>query len=447
MAEPVIISDNARNVRPLLSEEQWADLSLIAGRNVSSLCAKDDQGISLLVFPDSLDVNGDRIGDSTILDINDGAISTGNLMGFVGCHDTKLRIHSRFDNDENDYFLHYMLERVFSLNLFDLQYSTDHEAVFDFVLFLFPFFLNRALSQGLYKEYVTRSYNDSRVRGAIDVSRHIRLNIPFTGNIAYNTREHTADNDLIELVRHTIEYIRTKEFGHGILSRDEQTKENVALIIESTPRYEKRDRLSVINKNLRAKNHPYYTEYEPLRKLCIQILQQEELKYGKEDDTVYGILFDGAWLWEEYLNTLLSVYGFRHPENKMGKGAIHLFHHGRAPRYPDFYNESIVLDAKYKSYAEKLSEDDVRISGIAREDLAQVISYMYVLKLPFGGFLVPGGKTVLPKQEEINGYGGRMFLLNLPIPSGVSSYDDFCSKMSANEFIFSDEIERINKTD
>ena len=438
MPTPIIISDNSREKDLTLTEEQWADLHMIAGRTVKSLCDRSDDGISLLVFPDSLDEYGDQIGDSTILDIRNEVVTTGNLMGFVGCNATKLRIRSRFDNGEDDYFMHYLLEKVFSVNLFDLPHSTDNESVFDFILFLFPFFLNRALSQGVYKEYVTQHHNDDKARGVLDISRHIRLNIPFAGNIAYKTREHTSDNALMELIRHTIEYIRTKEFGGGILSRDEETKSDVTLVIDATPSYERNERERIINKNLRAKIHPYFSEYEPLRKLCIQILRQEELKYGKDDDTVYGVLFDGAWLWEEYLNTILQNLDFIHPENKEGLHPIHLFKPKRVRRFPDFYNKQMVLDAKYKGYAEG------GVSGVSREDLAQVISYMYIRTLPVGGFLVPGGQSVKVDVEYLNGdYGGKMVLLNLPIASDTVNYGAFRKAMISYERELAEQIGKI----
>ncbi len=445
MTSPVITYDNTWDRDHVLSEQQINDLSLIDGRTVGSLCFRNDRGISLLVFPDVLGVHGDAIGDNVILDIREKSIATGNLMGFIGCRNTKLCIRSRFDRDDNDFFMHYMLARVMSLNVFDLQHSTDRDSVFDFVLFFFPFFLNRALSQGLYKEYVTIHHNDSRVRGVIDVSKHIRLNIPFTGSIAYKTREHTADNDLIELVRHTIEYIRTTDFGTSILTRDEQTKENVSMIMEATPRYEKRDRISIMNKNLRTKIHPYYTEYEPLRNLCLQILRQEELKYGNDDDTVYGVLFDGAWLWESYLNTLLSDNGFRHPDNIAKTGGIHLFQSNGPVHYPDFLSKQAVLDAKYKPYAYKARNMDAsgHIRGISPEDLAQVISYMYVERLNSGGFLVPGGTSVNLRHETLRGHGGNMYLLNLPIPQDCASYSDFCETIHQNEVAFGKAIDLI----
>ena len=429
MAEPVHIKDNARNEKLSLTEEQWNDLSFIAGRKVKELCDQENDSLSLLVFPNSLDVWGDKISDSSIIEIKGETVSTGNLMGFIGCRGTKLRIHSRFDYGENDYFMHYLLEKVFSINLFDLKYNTDSESVFDFVLFLFPFFLKKALSQGLYKEYVTRQYNDDRVRGVVEVSRHIRLNIPFAGKVAYKTREHTADNNLLELIRHTVEYIRSKEFGAGILSRDEETKSCVSLVVDATPSYVKNERARIISNNLRTRIHPYYSEYEPLRKLCIQILRQEEIKYGKDDDTVYGVLFDGAWLWEEYLNTILENLGFNHPENRLGRGAIHMFVPKHGARYPDFYNDWMVLDAKYKRYG----EDDKMGNP---EDLAQVVSYMYIKKFLVGGFLVPGGQDVQIKEEELHGYGGRIIRINLPIPGESPSYDTFCEQMAKNEDLY-----------
>lgn len=62
----------------------------------------------------------------------------------------------------------------------------------------------------------------------------------------------------------------------------------------------------------------------------------EEIRYGESDDEISGILFDGAWLWEEYVNTLLCHQGFLHPENRKKTGRICLFTDGSGFRYPDF---------------------------------------------------------------------------------------------------------------
>ena len=91
------------------------NLGMIANTKISNLSHKTP---NLLVFPRDLDYYGDEISESTILTINDEEISTGNIMGFVGVNDTQVNIKSRFSkSDEHDYFLHYMLQRVFSINL------------------------------------------------------------------------------------------------------------------------------------------------------------------------------------------------------------------------------------------------------------------------------------------------------------------------------------------
>ena len=60
--------------------------------------------------------------------------------------------------------------------------------------------------------------------------------------------------------------------------------------------------------------HPYYTEYTMLQKICLKILRHENIIFGNKKDKIYGLVFDGAWLWEEYLNTILHEI-FIHPEN------------------------------------------------------------------------------------------------------------------------------------
>lgn len=67
--------------------------------------------------------------------------------------------------------------------------------------------MKNAISQGVYRQYITHKYNDANVRGVIDVSRHIKYNEPFNGSVAYTTREYSYDNHITQLIRHTIEFI------------------------------------------------------------------------------------------------------------------------------------------------------------------------------------------------------------------------------------------------
>ena len=287
-SQPIITKDNSE--RKLEEHElcHLEKLKKLAEPTISELSLDDNP--NLLVFPQKLDVYGDKIGDAHILEVKGQGLVTGNIMGFIGCGNTKVSISSRFSQGGDDYFLHYMLERVFAINLFDLQFNSDEESIFDFLLYLFPSFLKRAIQQGVYREYQTRLYNDANVKGRIDVSRHIRQNIPFTGKISYTTREYAYDNHLTQLIRHTIEYISRHRFAGNILHYDEDTIDAVKRICQVTASYNRNERQKVMNQNLRPISHPYYGEYRPLQQLCLQILRQEEMKYGRNDDEIYGIL-------------------------------------------------------------------------------------------------------------------------------------------------------------
>lgn len=425
MSLPMMTYDNRTTV---IEENVHArNLLTIADIPIKELKGGDN-GQGLLVFPDDFSKYGDKIGDESLFSMKGDSLTTSNIMGFIGVGDTMLKIRSRFDEGREDYFMHYMLEKVLSINLFNLNHSTSQEEIFDFLPFLFPYYLKKAMAQGLYKEYRTFERNDANMRGILDASRHIRLNYPASGKIAFKSREHTADNALTQLIRHTIEVIKAKEFGSSILSCDEDTKTYVSQITLATATYSKSDCQKVIHKNLRLKVHPYYSEYTPLAKLCMQILRGEEIKYGYDDDKVHGVVFDGAWLWEEYLNTFIAkTCKLKHPHNKTGEKSLWLFEGRKGKRFPDFIGEDIIIDAKYKGYAGK------SVCDVQRDDLHQVISYMYISKASTGAFVFPSKEdTVHADSATLNGYGGDLHLIGLPI-SKASNYSDFISEMEQNE--------------
>ena len=429
---PITISDNNWEGLTISDEHHLENLQKIAEKPIGQLCFDDNP--NLLIFPQNLEEYGDKIGKEYVCEVRDGKLFTGNIMGFVGYGDTKLRIRSRFAQGEDDYFLHYMLQKVFAINLFDLKYHSDDESIFDFLIYLFPAFLKRAMRQGFYKEYQTREYNDADIKGRIDVARHIRMNVPFAGKVAYSTREYAYDNHVTQLIRHTIEFIANHPYGGGILKNDDLTKDAVTLIREATPTYSQNERRKVMNQNLRPLSHPYFSEYRHLQRLCVQILRYEEIKYGRNEEEIYGVLFDGAWLWEEYVNTILKDKGYIHPQNKISKGRIYLFDDRTGVRYPDFYKDDIVLDAKYKRYA------DMKLQNIDGDDLHQVITYMYILGACYGGLIVPRQhkqKDIVQTSKLLNGYGGRMNIYSIIVASPVQHFKDYCMQMNQheNEFI------------
>lgn len=416
-----------------------AALFPIANKTIAELCRENE---NLLIFPYGIETSSDKIGESSVMSIlNTGdpdkvQITTGNVMGFIGIDNLQIKIKSRFDKGQEDFFLHYMLQKVLSFNLFDLSHDNEQEDIFDFMMFMFPYFLKTAMRQGVYREYQNFRHNDANLKGTIDIGRHIAKNVPFVGNIAYLTREYSHDNDLSELIRHTIEFMKTKRYGQLVLNIDRETIEDVKLIVEHTSSYSRNERNSIICKNLRAKVHPYYTEYRPLQTLCLQILRMEEVKYGESTDEICGILFDGAWLWEEYVNTILSNQGFRHPENKLHKGGIYLFDDHSGIRYPDFYKDDMVLDAKYK----RLGSYD-KVSKLDRNDVHQVIAYMTTLKVNRGGFVAPlEQKQSKVPTSHLKGSAATLSIFGIEICKSATSYSDFCEKMREMEDEFVESL-------
>lgn len=258
------------------------------------------------------------------------------------------------------------------------------------------------------------------------------MNVPFAGKVAYNTREYSYDNAVTELIRHTIEYIDRHPYGKGVLDNDKDTIEAVNIIRMATPANSSNELRLIIGKNIRPVNHPYFTEYRPLQQLCLRILRHEEMKYGKDDDEIYGILFDGAWLWEEYLDTILSECRFNHPHNKTGEGGIQVFEDNREQFYPDFWQENFVLDAKYKGY-ENLS--------VQSKDYHQIIAYMHILQAEHGGFIVPFKReqTQEWRNYKLRNVGGEISVYGLYVGIPCKSYSDYVRAMEKEE----NELKRI----
>ena len=416
-----------------LGNGNFEDLSFIANKKIYDINLVDNT--NLLIFPHNWQLGihkSDRIFELS----NDGILTTNNIMGFIGYNETSLAISSRFYSNGNDFFLHYMLCKIFGINVVNLDFPKGDIDIHDFLPYLFPSYLQDALSQGLYKQYKRNQYNDANVKGVIDINRHIKINIPFAGKIAYTAREHSYDNPVTQLIRHTIEHLRNRVFGHSILTNNAEIRANVSQIEYATPTYKRGEIQKVIKSNLKIFNHPYFTKYKNLQKLCLQILRGEKTTYG-EKDKIHGLLFDGSWLWEEYVATILKDKGIEHrttikdylfvkDEISQNQGII-----------PDFIcpikntkNASFVGDAKYKHIDTNKN----------REDYFQIISYMFRYSCNNGYLLFPFDKEnknadfLKGRIRKIdNGNNCNIIELGLNIPQNIGDFKDFKQTIKQNE--------------
>jgi 5-methylcytosine-specific restriction endonuclease McrBC regulatory subunit McrC len=166
------------------------------------------------------------------------------------------------------------------------------------------------------------------------------------------------------------------------------------------------------------------------------ILRHQKHQIGSGSRQIYGILFDGAWLWEEYVHSLIEDV-FYHPMNKGGKGAQWLFAGNKGLIYPDFISRDnemrIIADAKYKP-----------LDNIGNRDYLQVLAYMFRFDAKAGYYLYPEtegsddlklwmnrGSTyesnVAPRDDiSITKHGLR-------IPVDATDYSVFVTKMKTHE--------------
>jgi 5-methylcytosine-specific restriction endonuclease McrBC regulatory subunit McrC len=415
----------------------------IADKTIGQL---EKEGV--FVFPDHIRESDDITDDQMVLQSSNETYQTSNVMGFLGIGQERLTIRSRFSNGEQDYFLQYLLERVLDFpNILELDTDVNRDQrLYDLLMFIFPYYLKTALRKGIFKTYIRYNYNNSNVKGTIDIAGHIKKNTPFTGNIAYSQREFSFDNHLMELIRHTIEFIKTKPSGNQLLRR---ARDEVASVVEATNEYRYHDRRKVLHFNKKNPiRHAYYHEYRALQILCVLILQYEKHQVGSGVKNIHGILFDGAWLWEQYVDALVADR-FYHPMNKAGVGVQQLFTNMRGSKegriYPDFISKDsinrVIADAKYKP-----------AKNIGNKDYLQVLAYMFRFDAKQGFYLYPESNEGNNQSLYLN--QGSTYEHNvekrgdvsitkcgLVIPDAVGDYPTFKMTMQEREEVFKAQLQ------
>jgi len=395
-------------------------------------------------------------------DVSDEGLRVNGLAGILHFQNTTVYIHSRFDHSKEnssiakagdksvyaDRFLSYILRHIGIPAV--LMHRCAPTSGNDLISLLLPRLflkqLTNAFSQGFYRQYQTVEYNGCRVRGHIDVARHIRLNPMKNGRIAYSAREYTVDNPLNHLILAAYGVLRRSYSAQldTYLQNEPELSRPIAMLETQLGR-EDISPTSLRRLIAEAKDpvtHPMLRDYEALRKMAMQILRFEgknPFLHSEGDDggSVSGILVSMPRVWERMLESRLSTI-----LSDIGQQSFHILEN-RREIIPDLLSRSTgaVFDAKYKESWERVYQKELEkdaeggqinwgYQGV-REDVFQILSYMYVLNCRIGGVIHPwtDKRQYEAKSFQVsNALSNHNFiLLPFAIPSGEmdqQSYDD-----------------------
>ncbi|MCU9935064.1 McrC family protein [Mycoplasmopsis cynos] len=279
-----------------------------------------------------------------------------------------LQIQSRFDVIKKDgdigepNFLSTMLSDKDLILNEDFIPLNSKVNIFDYLLlFSYKYKLKEASIKGLFRTYQRFEKNDDKLRGTIDVSKHIKQNMWMnSGLISYSYRENTIDNYTNHLIVKTYQYLKKKYFSkvNRIFDSDAEMKRLIDNLSFNTEHW-KYSLKTTIMKNLNSISHPFYIEYESLRKICLNILRNEGISVfnGDNSNKVEGILFYIPTLWEIYLEEFLKSDEYTLSSQKEIKiidyEGKRKFKQSTFPDYVFSSNDNekkpfIILDAKFK---------------------------------------------------------------------------------------------------
>ena len=205
----------------------------------------------------------------------------------------------------------------------------------------------------------------------------------------------------------------------------------------------------MLQKNQKQVSHPFFTKYRPLQILCKMILQNKFTSFGDGKNKIYGILFDGSWLWEEYI---AKVFKENNAQIIHKTGCDKLFkddigqNQGIIPDFICYENKpltaSFIGDTKYKHIDTNGSYN--------RENYFQIITYMYRYSCKTGYLIFPldkleEDKNSFAKEEfgykrsriiangKSNADESKIVELGLQIPQTQKDFTSFVGEMSKYE--------------
>lgn len=314
---------------------------------------------------------------------------TGNFVGVLSLgNDSCIEIYSRFEDVKHKFaFINHMLNKIYDLNDWLLTQGGNNKTDLNLDLLLKLSFLSKlknAYREGEYKSYEKVHKNDTAPRGTIDIARHIKLNLcPENYKVAYSYNEYTSKNSYIYLVRLCYEMLFEK-------GKKPKGKEVDDLLFKSQD-YWSYDKRQIIHKNENKPiTSPLFKCHRDLQKFCLDVLKHKKMtldSFGTEDGK-YGVLIDCAWLWEEYVATLLKDY-FIH-KTMSSKEKDYLFADEKGKPFqriiPDYVGKNslpVIADAKYMDLHGRRDLQDEQRNSVYYKTVMYMLRYQAKLGMIF----------------------------------------------------------------
>ncbi len=230
-------------------------------------------------------------------------VQTGNYLGKFKLESLEIDIRSRF----GDSFIKRMLNFANDVYLDDVNVYGQKATDLDFTQFilyhLFIQSLEKAYLLGIPKRYQNIQHHEMRLKGRLDINRHIKQDIPFLGKISSTSREMREVQEIVDVLYKAVTLI--DDNANGITNNISHIKPHLK---EAKSRQYVSQNTIAKAKACTALRNPIFSPYKKILRYAEYIIKHNSLQESnsKSKDQYFGFLVNVAELFEIYVTKLLQ---------------------------------------------------------------------------------------------------------------------------------------------
>lgn len=187
-------------------------------------------------------------------------------------------------------------------------YSTfSDEMIFEYLLVgLYKSAFSEAFENGIYKEYITEYVSTSKPKGQIDFQKLIDNFGLMDGKVHVSYRERSINNRINRLIIAAYKKLK-RQFPYLTEKMIDNSDEKRELdFLSFYIPYNDQKETKIIQEAMKPISHPFFSNYEKLRIISIQILENNAVSpFDNDNDITNSILFYVPDLWEKFLEETL----------------------------------------------------------------------------------------------------------------------------------------------